>query len=135
MSGTIKAAVGLLVVLTILSCAKKDSAVRKEFSTPEKTYRFWLETAEKGDISNNMLSITEASKKIMDAQVRQMDEFMRRMNENIKIFKTYTLSEQKIKEDRAVILLKGSKGDIIVVPLHKEADGWKIDLMALFGGG
>lgn len=135
MTGTIKTVIGLLIVLTIVSCAKKELAVRKEFSTPENAYRFWLETAEKGDISNNMLSVTEASKKIMDAQVRQLDEFMRRMNENVRIFKTYTLAEHKVKGDKAIIMLKGPKGETILVPLKKEAEGWKVDLVALFSGG
>lgn len=123
-----------LCALFLNSCAKEEVKVAEEFSSPEKAYRFWMETAEKGDIPNNMRSITEASKRIMDSQLGDMDTFMRRLNENTKVFKTYTISEQKSKDDKAVVVLKGQKGDLMVVPLKKEADGWKIDLMSLFGG-
>lgn len=122
------------LLLILNSCSKKEVAMIEEFSTPEKTYRLWLETAERGDIQNNNRCITEASKRLVDSQLRQMDEFMRRMSANVTIFKSYSLSEQRSKEDKAVVILKGTKGDVIVVPLKKEAEGWKIDLISLFGG-
>lgn len=126
----------VLVILFILtSCTEKEVKVLEEFSTPEKTYRFWLETAEKGDIQNNNRCVTEASKRLVNSQMRQMDEFMGRLAMNVAIFKTYTISEQRSKGDKAVVVLKGTKGEIIVVPLSKEAEGWKIDLISLFGGG
>lgn len=114
------------------SCARRDVVLKEEFSAPEKTYKLWVETAEKGDIPNNIRCVTEASKKMMDAQLKHMNEFMRRMTANLKVFKTYTISEIKIKEDRAVILLKGPTSDTVVVPFSKEADGWKVDLIAMF---
>lgn len=117
------------------SCAKETIAVKEEFSTPEKTYRLWLETAEKGDIQSNSRCVTEASKRLVDSQMGQMEEFMKRMSANIIIFKTYTILEQKSKEDKAVVILKGPKGDIMAIPLMKEAEGWKINLISLFGGG
>jgi len=117
------------------SCSKKGIAVNEEFSTPEKTYRIWLETAEKGDIQSNNRCVTDASKRLVDGQMGQVEEFMRRMSANIAIFKTSTILEQKSKEDKAVVILKGPKGDIMVIPLMKEAEGWKIDLISLFGGG
>lgn len=124
---------GVLIMLN--SCGNKEIATAKdEFSSPERTYRLWLETAEKGDISNNTRCVTEASKRIIDSQMRNMDDFMSKLNENVKIFKTYTMIEQKIKEDKAMMILKGRKGDIMAIPLKKEAEGWKIDLMTLFGG-
>lgn len=128
---------GLLMAFLLLvlnSCSGEKVEVREEFSTPEKTYKMWLETAEKGDIANNIRCVTEASKRIMDSQMTNMDEFMKRSSENIKVFKTYSLSEQKIKGDKAVVVLKALKGDILVVPLKKEAEGWKIDLVSLFSG-
>lgn len=123
-----------VILFTLTSCSKKEVTPRDEFSTPGKTYRLWIETAEKGDIENSMRCVTEASKRIMDAQIRRMDEFMKRSNENIKIFKTYTIVEQKSREDKAVVVLRGKRNDIIVVPLKKEAEGWKIDLISLFSG-
>ena len=126
----------LMVFAAVLwSCSEKGKALKEEFSTPEKTYRFWLETAEKRDIRNNNRCITEASQRIVDSQMRQMDEFMSRMTANVMVFKTYTITEQRIKDDKAVIVLKEPKGDMIVVPLKKEDEGWKIDLISLFGGG
>lgn len=129
-----KILIAALCVFLFNSCAKEEVKVAEEFSSPEKTYRFWMETAEKGDIPNNMRSITEASKRIMDSQLRDMDTFMRRLNENTKVFKTYTIMEQKSKDDKAVVVLKGQMGDLMVVPLKKEVDGWKVDLLSLFGG-
>lgn len=125
----------LVIFLILTSCTKKEVKVLEEFSTPEKTYRFWLETAEKGDIQSNNKCVTEASKRLVNSQMRQMDEFMSRLAANVAIFKTYTLTEQKNKGDKAVVILKSPKGDIIAVPLSKEAEGWKIDLISLFGGG
>ena len=125
----------LFLAFLLVSCAKEDIAVKEEFSAPEKTYRLWLETAEKGDIQNNNRCVTEASKRLVDGQMGQMEEFMRRMSANLVIFKTYTIMEQKSKKDKAVVILKGPKGDITAVPLTKEAEGWKIDLISLFGGG
>lgn len=124
-----------VAVVALNSCSREEVKAREEFSTPEKAYRFWLETAGKGDIESNMMSVTRASKTIMDSQLRNMDVFMGRLKENVRVFKTYTLLEQRSKEDRAVVVLKGTKGDMIVIPLKKEAEGWKIDLVSLFGGG
>lgn len=124
-----------LFLLMLNSCSKKEVAISEEFSTPEKTYRLWLDTAEKGDIQSNNRCVTEASQRLVDSQMAQMEEFMKRMSANLAIFKTYTIMEQKSKEDKAVVILKSPKGDIIVVPLAKEAEGWKIDLISLFGGG
>lgn len=124
----------VLFVLSLNSCTKKEVKELEEFSAPEKTYRLWVETAEKGDVPGNMRCITEASKRIMEPQLRQMDEFMRRMTDNVRVFKTYTVSEQKSKEDRGVVVLKGKKGDIMVIPLKRELEGWKIDLISLLSG-
>lgn len=125
----------LVIFFILTSCTEKEVKVLEEFSTPEKTYRFWLETAEKGDIHGNSRCVTEASKRLVDSQMRRMDDFMGRLATNVAIFKTYTISEQRSKGDKAVVVLKGPKGEIIVVPLSKEAEGWKIDLISLFGGG
>lgn len=116
------------------SCARKAVMELEEFSTPEKTYRLWIETADKGDIPNNIRCITDASKRTMDLQLRQMDVFMERMSANVKVFKTYSIAEQKMRGDRAVVVLKGKKGDITIVPFRKEDEGWKVDLVSLFTG-
>lgn len=124
----------LLVALLTLACSEEKLSIREDFSSPEKTYRFWMETAERGDMDNNIRCMTEPSRRVMDSQLRQMDEFMKRLNENMKIFKRYTLTEQKIMDEKAIVVLKGPKGDVMIVPLKKEAEGWKIDLISLFGG-
>ena len=116
------------------ACMDRQSPVSERFSTPEKTYRFWMEASEKEDIPKSMQCLTESSKRIMEAQLRQMDIFMARMRANVAIFGTYTLVDQKIKDDKAVVLLKGKNGDVIPVPMKKESDGWKIDMVALFSG-
>ncbi len=116
------------------ACMDRQGPVSERFSTPEKTYRFWMEASEKEDIPKSIECLTEPSKRIMEAQLRHMDVFMARMRANVGVFGTYTLVDQKIKGDKAVVLLKGQKGDIIPVPMEKEIDGWKIDMVALFGG-
>jgi len=125
---------GFLVVLAVFACSGENSSVSEEFSTPEKTYRFWLEVTEKGDIANSIRCVSEDSKKMVDEQLTHMSDFMDRTAANLEVFKTYSIYDQKIKEDRAVVLLKGEKGDTIVVPLKREDDGWKVDLLAMFGG-
>lgn len=120
--------------VVLSSCAKKEVKELEKFSTPEKTYRLWLETAEKGDVQNNMKCVTEASKRIMEQQLTQMDAFIGRLNANVMVFKTYTITDQKMLEDKAVVMLKDKKGSLMIVPLMKESEGWKIDLVSLFGG-
>lgn len=122
----------IVFIILISSCA--DKRAKEEFSTPIKTYRLWLDSAERGDIAASMDCITEASKKIMDSQLKQMDVFMSRMMSNVKIFKRYSVVEEETNRDRAVVVLQGPSGDRISVPFVKEPEGWKVDLMALFGG-
>jgi len=124
----------LTLLFFLVSCEGKKIAPREELSTPEKTYRLWLETADKGDIPGNMECITEASRRIMDSQLKHMDEFMRRMKGNVAVFKTYSVAEQRSKDEMAVVILKGKAGDIIFVPFKKEEEGWKVDFISLFAG-
>lgn len=128
----IAGALSLLVLLA--SCDGNKVVPREEFSTPEKTYRLWLETADKGDIPRNMECLSEASRRIMDEQLRNMDEFMRRMKSNVTVFKTYSVAEHRAKDDLAVVVLKGKRGEVLIVPFKKEAEGWKVDLISLFAG-
>lgn len=121
-------------LMILVSCTREKVEIREEFSTPEKTYRIWLDTAGKGDISTNIKCVTEASKRIVDSQMKEMDVFMARLGPSVKLFRSYTIMESKTKEDKAVVVLKGKKGDLLVVPMKKEAEGWKIDLISLFGG-
>ena len=124
----------LVAILFFVSCSEEKVEIKEQFSTPEKTYRLWIETAEREDIPANMACLTDASKRLMDKQLQQLDEFMRRLKMNVAIFKSYTVSDHKVKDDRAVVILKGPKEEVIAVPLMMEAEGWKIDMIALFGG-
>lgn len=120
--------------LVLISCAKEEVEVREEFSTPEKTYRAWLDASERGDMEMSMRCLTEPSRRLMEAQFGQMEEFKRRLNANMATFRIYSVTEQKIKKDQAVVLLKGPGGDLFAVPLRKEAEGWKVDMLSLFSG-
>lgn len=124
--------VGMFIIMTAIGCAKKKVEQDPRFSTPQKTYDFWLETALKGDVVTSSLCITEESKKVMDLQAKNRDVFIERLTTQAKLFKEYTITDTKIKEDRAVILLNGPKGDALVVPFKREADGWKVDLIGMF---
>lgn len=124
----------MLMILVLSSCTKEAVEFKEELSTPAKTYKFWLEAGDKGDVEGSMKCLTEASKRIMDEQSRFMGEFMARLKDNLKVFKTYSIVEQKSKGDRGVVVLKGEKGDLMVIPFKKEADGWKVDLISLLGG-
>lgn len=125
---------GFALLFLLSACTNEQISVDERLSTPEKTYRLWFQASEKEDIPQSMEYLTAPSKRIMEAQLRDMDVLIARMRANIGVFRTYTIVEQKLKEDRAVILLKGQGGDIIPVPMKKEPDGWKVDLVALFGG-
>lgn len=125
-----KCMIVLLLLFALSACTKDDM----RFSTPEKTYRLWFETALRGDISGNMECISESSRRMMDTQMNQMDQFAARLNANMQTFKSYSVTDQKMKGDRAVVLLKDADGDIIAIPLMRENDAWKIDLVAFFGG-
>lgn len=119
----------ILLSLVLGSCMKGSF----EFSTPESTYKLWLETAEKGDIAGNMECITEESKTLVDNQARYFDSFIAGMMARTKMIKSYRIVEQKIDGKEAALVLRGPRNDTFVVPFKKEADGWKVDLVTFMG--
>ena len=123
------------VVVAAYSCTGGERSREENFSSPDGTYRIWLERTEKGDIEGSAKCLSEKSRKLLDSQLPQMDTFMERLADNVKVFGTYTLADYKIKGDRAVVILRRSGEDVIVVPMVRERDEWKVDLIALFGGG
>ncbi len=123
------------VVVAAYSCTGEERSREENFSSPDGTYRIWLERTEKGDIAGSARCLSEKSRKLLDSQLPQMDTFMERLADNVKVFGTYTLADYKIKGERAVVILRRSGEDVIVVPMVKEQGKWKVDLIALFGGG
>lgn len=121
-----------LIVFAVIGCERKITEADPRLSTPQKTYELWLETAEKGDVVASLECITEDSKKLVDLQAKGRDVFLGRLTAQAKFFHEYRITETKFKEERAVILLAGPKGDNIVIPFKKEAVGWKVDLIAMF---
>lgn len=124
--------VWIFIVMTAIGCTKKKVEPDPRLSTPLKTYGLWLKAAMQGDIVTSTLCITEESKKVMDLQAKNRDEFIRRLTTQAKLFNEYKITDTKTKEDKAIVLLTGPKGDTLVVPFKKEADGWKVDLLAMF---
>lgn len=124
----------LFCILTlVLSCAKKE--IDERFSTPIKTYNHWLETSLKGDIVKNMECMTKASRKFMDSQAKMRDIFIQRMTASAEVFSKYKVSNEKIKDNRALVVIRDSdSGNAIAVPFLYEEDGWKVDLIAMFSG-
>ncbi len=125
----------LLCIFFMLSCEKKGAAVRDEFSSPEKTYSIWIEAGKKGDLVMAMECITEASKRMMDQQARNRDEFMRRMVTSSATFANFSVIDKRASDEKAIIVIESpDKKGRVGIPFFKEADGWKVDLVAMFGG-
>lgn len=87
-----------------------------------------------GDLVKSMECVTVASKRMMDQLVQGREEFMKRMVSSAAIFKHYSVLDKKISGSKAVIITESpDKKGRIAVPFLKEADGWKVDLVAMFG--
>ena len=127
----------LLLCLTApmnMACSKAE--VSDRYSTPRKTYAYWLEVSQSGDIAENLKCLTKPSRKFMDLQAKNRDVFIERMILSANIFKNYSIAGEKSKGERAVLVLKEPKtGNTIPIPFMKEAGEWKVDLIALFGSG
>lgn len=131
---SIKIVMLLSVLCSAVSCSEKKADNR--FSTPGSTYALWLDTAVKGDMAKNMECLTIASQRFMDAQASLRDVFIDRMVSSANIFENYSVEAEKIEGTRAIVLIRESKsGHAIAVPFLFEEGGWKVDLIAMFGGG
>jgi hypothetical protein len=124
-----------LLLLIFVSCGKKGASIKEEFSTPEKTYNAWIGAGVEGDLARSMECITEASKRMMDQQARNRDEFMRRMVANAVVFKTYSVVDRKVSGNKGALLAESpDKKWRMAIPFELEGDGWKVDLVRMFGG-
>ena len=127
----------LLFFLTMpmfMACSKAE--VDSKYSTPRKTYVYWLEVSQSGDIAENLKCLNGASRKFMDLQVKNRDIFIDRMTRSAMIFKNYSIAGEKMRGGKAVLVLKEPKtGNTIPIPFMKEDGEWKVDLIALFSGG
>lgn len=121
---------GLMVFA--VGCGEKKTEIDPRFSSPEKAYNIWIDAGVKGDLVTSLECITEESKKFVDIQAKQRDIFLQKMVENSKVFKEYSIIDSKVKENRAVLLTKGPDGNTIVIPFKRDAEGWKVDLIAMF---
>lgn len=123
-----------LLVSYVLGCSEKAVKEDPRLSTPEKTYEQWLDTGAKGDIVASLDYVTEESKRLVDMQAKVRDIFVKRLTAHSNRLKEYKIIDAKVKEERAIILLKGPEGDTQVIPLKKDSEGWKVDLIAMFSG-
>ena len=126
--------VWLFLFLSISGCSEKS--VDERFKTPRSTYDLWLESSLKNDMETNMACITKASRKLMEQMEGKKEEiFMRRMIQASAVFKSYSVAEEKIEGDKAILLIREPKSQsAIVIPFKSETDGWKVDLVTMFGG-
>lgn len=121
----------LFVLLTLPACTDKD--VDERFSTPRKTYNLWLGASLNGDIPLNMSCLTKNSQKFMEQQSKNRDVFIARMTQSAAIFSNYSISEERTKGEKAIIVIKEPKsGNSIMVPLQNEDGEWKVDLIEMF---
>lgn len=112
------------------ACQKND----ERFSTPKKTYEFWMKTSGTGDIGGGMECLTKASQRFMDLQTKNRDIFIKRLADYSIVFSQYQVVEEKIKKDKAYVVLSEPKsGNTMAVPLLFEDGGWKVDLISMFG--
>lgn len=124
--------VALLLIVTVLGCKGKTVKMDPRLSSPIKTYELWLDAAVKGDVAASLVCVTDASKEFV-GKVKNRDVFLERLTYSAKIFRdSYSIVDTKIKDEGAIILLKGANGDTIAVPFKKDGEGWKVDLIAMF---
>lgn len=127
--------VACLGLMAVIACKQKGENVPDGRSTPEKSYKSWIEAGVDGDLVKSMEYVTEASKKMMDQQVKERGEFMRRMTANVAVFKNYSIVDRKESGDKAMLLTESpDKKGRIAVPFVREQDGWKVDLIKMFMG-
>lgn len=124
---------GICIILLAVSCARKEADER--LASPKKTYNIWLEASLRGDISLIMECMTRASQRFMDIEAKNKDIFIARMVEYANIFGKYNIADEKIKGDKAVVvIIEPKSGSAIAVPFQYEDGGWKVDLIAMFSG-
>lgn len=124
-----------MLLVTFTSCGRKESATRDEFSTPEKTYDLWMNAGVEGNLVKSMECISEASKRMMDQIVQGREEFMKKMVVNAAVFKNFSVIDKKITGNSAIFLTESPDKKVkIAVPFVLERDGWKVDLIKMFGG-
>lgn len=125
----------VLLLFLAVACDRKDVKVRDEFATPEKTYEVWIDAGVRGDLARSMECITTASRRMMDQQAKSSEEFVRRMVANAAVFKTFSIIDKKVSGSKGVLLTESpDKKAKIAVPFLLEPDGWKVDLVGMFGG-
>lgn len=123
----------LLIFFAISSCNKKAEDAR--FSAPGKSYAVWLKTAVEGDYAANIECVTKASVKFMDSQAKFRMVFMERMTQAAQGYSNFSVTSEKIKGDKAVVIITDPEsGNSIAIPFQYEDGGWKVDLIAMFGG-
>lgn len=123
----------IIISLLIGSCS--NQAADERFSSPAKTYSLWLDSSSKGDIPTNMECMTKASQKFMDLQSKKRDIFISRMVQSANIFKNYSVVDERIKGDKAIVLIKDPKsGHSVAVPFQLEGGELKVYLIAMFSG-
>ena len=126
----------LICLNTVMITACSKAGVDDKFSNPRKTYAYWLEVSQSGDIAENLKCLNRESKKFMGLQAKNRDIFIDRMIKSAKIFKNYSIAGEKMRGGKAVLVLKEPKtGNAIPIPFMKEGGEWKVDLIALFSGG
>lgn len=122
-------------IVFLASCGQKEGQARKEFATPKSAYHYWLKAGVEGDIAGSMESMTEASKTMMDQMSKERHEFIQRMTASSAIFEKYSVVDERISGNKAVVLTESpDKKGRIAIPLALEGKEWKIDLVKMFGG-
>lgn len=125
----------VVILLSVLSCGEKNETSRQEFSSPVSTYLFWLKAGVDGNFADSTICLSKASRVMMDQMTKDRDEFMRRMTSSSTVFNTYSVIEEKISGDKALVLIESpNKKARIAVPLVMEGLEWKVDLVKMFGG-
>lgn len=116
-------------------CGDKGRPVREELSSPKKAYLYWIKAGAEGDFIKSTDCISEASLRMMDQMAKQRDQFMRSMTANAAVFKTYSILDERISGDKAVVLTESpDKKARVAVPFALEGKEWKVDLVKMFGG-
>lgn len=122
------------ILVVFASCGRSEVRIREEFSSPEKTYKVWIDAGVEGDIARALECVSTASKRFME-QIQDREVFVKRMVSSSAAFKSFSVVDTKVSGDKAIILIESpDKNGRISIPFIKEADGWKVDMVAMFGG-
>jgi hypothetical protein len=112
--------------LLLVSCAREAKPL-----TPLDTFKTYTQAIKKKDITTMKLLLSEASRKMHEAEARAkgvtLDDVMRTEKLFTENQTSVEFKNEKIEGDKATLDVKNSEGKWQTVPFVREEGVWKID--------